>query len=97
MLSLPPLLSVSPLIAAAFFTLLLGIAMIATGLVRIYFAAQLDAPLRRPVLLAGLLTLSIGVIILGSRLDRARIAVARPLIETRNGLLRRHGFRYPDF
>jgi uncharacterized membrane protein HdeD (DUF308 family) len=52
-----------PLIAAAFFTLLLGIAMIATGSVRIYFAAHLEAPLRRPVLFAGLLTLSIGVII----------------------------------
>ena len=55
-----------PLIAAAFFTLLLGIAMIATGLVQSYFAAQLDAPLLRPVLLAGLSTLSIGVIIVAA-------------------------------
>jgi uncharacterized membrane protein HdeD (DUF308 family) len=52
-----------PLIAAAFFTLLLGIAMIATGLVRIYFAAELGASLRGPYLFAGLLTLSVGVII----------------------------------
>jgi uncharacterized membrane protein HdeD (DUF308 family) len=53
-----------PLMAAAFFTLLLGIAMIATGLVRTYFAAHLEAPLRSPVLFAGLLTLSVGVIII---------------------------------
>jgi uncharacterized membrane protein HdeD (DUF308 family) len=53
-----------PLVAAAFFTLLLGIAMIATGLVRTYFAAHLEAPLRSPVLFAGLLTLSVGVIII---------------------------------
>jgi uncharacterized membrane protein HdeD (DUF308 family) len=52
-----------PLVAAAFFTLLLGAAMIATAVVRIVFGAQLDAPLRGPVLGAALLTLCVGVLI----------------------------------
>jgi uncharacterized membrane protein HdeD (DUF308 family) len=52
-----------PLMAAAVFTLLLGAGLIATGVLRIYFAANLDGPLRAPVLLAGLLTLAIGVLI----------------------------------
>ncbi len=51
-----------PLIAAAFFTLLLGAGMIAAGVVRIYLAAHLGAPPRRPVLLAGMLTVLVGVL-----------------------------------
>jgi len=42
-----------PLVAAAFFTLVLGAGMIATGAVRIFLGAHLGAPLRGPVLLAG--------------------------------------------
>jgi len=52
-----------PLVAAAVFTLLLGAAMIATGAVRLFFAAHLQPPLRGPVLLAGLLTLGVGLLI----------------------------------
>jgi uncharacterized membrane protein HdeD (DUF308 family) len=53
-----------PLLAAAFFTLLLGLGMMATGLIRIYFGAHLGAPLRGPVLFAGGLTALVGVLIL---------------------------------
>jgi uncharacterized membrane protein HdeD (DUF308 family) len=53
-----------PLMAAAFFTLLLGAAMIATGVVRIFLGAHLDAPLRTPVLFAGLLTICVGMLII---------------------------------
>jgi uncharacterized membrane protein HdeD (DUF308 family) len=53
-----------PLMAAAFFTLLLGAAMIATGVVRIFLGAHLDVPLRTPVLFAGLLTLCVGMLII---------------------------------
>jgi len=52
-----------PLVAAAFFTLLLGMGMIATGVVRTYLGVHLGAPLRRPVLLAGVLTALVGVLI----------------------------------
>ena len=52
-----------PLVAAAIFTLLLGAAMIATGVIRLMFAAHLQAPLRSPLLLAGLLTLCVGLLI----------------------------------
>lgn len=52
-----------PLVAAAIFTLLLGAAMIATGVIRLMFAAHLQAPLRSPVLSAGLLTLGVGLLI----------------------------------
>ncbi len=52
-----------PLIAAAFFTLLLGAGMIATGVVRVYLGVHLGAPLRGPVLLAGALTALVGVLI----------------------------------
>jgi uncharacterized membrane protein HdeD (DUF308 family) len=52
-----------PLIAAAFFTLLLGAGMIATGVVRAYLGAHLGAPLRGPVLFAGVLTAVVGVLI----------------------------------
>lgn len=52
-----------PLMAAAFFTLLLGTGMIATGLVRIYFAFRLESEVRGPVLLAGVLTALVGILI----------------------------------
>jgi uncharacterized membrane protein HdeD (DUF308 family) len=52
-----------PLVAAAFFTLVLGAGMIATGAVRIFLGAHLGAPLRGPVLLAGGLTALVGVLI----------------------------------
>jgi uncharacterized membrane protein HdeD (DUF308 family) len=52
-----------PVVAAAFFTLLLGAGMIATGIVRIYLGAHLGAPLRGPVLLAGGLTTLVGGLI----------------------------------
>ncbi|MCI0468127.1 MAG: DUF308 domain-containing protein [Beijerinckiaceae bacterium] len=52
-----------PLAAATVFTLLLGASMIATGVIRIFFGAQIDAPLRGPLLLAGALTLLVGVLI----------------------------------
>jgi uncharacterized membrane protein HdeD (DUF308 family) len=53
-----------PLVAAAFFTLLLGAAMVATGVVRIFLGAHLDAPLGGPVLFAGFLTSCFGVLII---------------------------------
>jgi uncharacterized membrane protein HdeD (DUF308 family) len=52
-----------PLIAAPLFTLLMGAGMIATGVVRIYLGAYLGAPLRGPVLLAGVLTALVGILI----------------------------------
>ena len=52
-----------PLVAAAFFTLILGAGMLATGGVRIYLGAHLGAPVRGPVLLAGGLTALVGILI----------------------------------
>jgi uncharacterized membrane protein HdeD (DUF308 family) len=52
-----------PLVAAAFFTLLLGAGMLATGLVRIYLGVHLEAPIRAPILFAGGLTALVGVLI----------------------------------
>jgi uncharacterized membrane protein HdeD (DUF308 family) len=52
-----------PLVAATFFTLVLGAGMVATGVVRIYLGAHLGASVRRPVLLAGVLTALVGVLI----------------------------------
>jgi uncharacterized membrane protein HdeD (DUF308 family) len=52
-----------PLVAAGVFTLLLGAGMIATGVVRIFLGTYLDAPLRGPVLFAGVLTLIVGILI----------------------------------
>ena len=52
-----------PLVAAAFFTLVLGAGMIATGIVRIYLGMHLGAPVRGPVLLAGGLTALVGLLI----------------------------------
>jgi uncharacterized membrane protein HdeD (DUF308 family) len=53
-----------PLMAAAVFTLLLGAGMIATGGIRIAFGAQLDPPLRGPLLFAGVITLLVGILII---------------------------------
>ncbi len=53
-----------PLVAAAAFTLLLAAGMIATGTFRLFLGANLDPPLRGPVIFAGALTLLIGVLIL---------------------------------
>lgn len=53
-----------PLIAAAIVTLALGAGLIATGMVRIFFAAGLEGPLKGLILLAGTLTLFIGAIII---------------------------------
>jgi uncharacterized membrane protein HdeD (DUF308 family) len=52
-----------PLVAAGFFTFLLGAGMIATGVVRMFLGAYLDASLRGPVLFAGFLTLLVGLLI----------------------------------
>jgi uncharacterized membrane protein HdeD (DUF308 family) len=52
-----------PLVAAAFFTLVLGAGMITTGIVRIYLGMHLGAPVRGPVLLAGGLTALVGLLI----------------------------------
>jgi uncharacterized membrane protein HdeD (DUF308 family) len=52
-----------PLVAARFFTLMLGAGMIATGVVRMFLGAYLDASLRGPVLFAGFLTLLVGLLI----------------------------------
>lgn len=52
-----------PLVAAAFFTLVLGAGMIATGAVRISLGVHLGAPLRAPVLFAGGLTALVGILI----------------------------------
>lgn len=53
-----------PLMAAAVFTLLLGAGMIATGVIRIAFGAQLGPPLRGPLLFAGVITLLVGILII---------------------------------
>jgi uncharacterized membrane protein HdeD (DUF308 family) len=52
-----------PLVAEAFFTLVLGAGMIATGVTRIYLGVRLGASPRHPVLLAGVLTALVGVLI----------------------------------
>jgi uncharacterized membrane protein HdeD (DUF308 family) len=52
-----------PFVAAAFFTLVLGAGMIATGDARIYLGARFGASPRHPVLLAGVLTALVGVLI----------------------------------
>lgn len=52
-----------PLAAAAVFTLLLGAGMIATGAIRIFLGAHFESPLRGPFLLAGALTVLVGVLI----------------------------------
>ena len=52
-----------PFVAAAFFSLVLGAGMIATGVARIYLGARFGASARHPVLLAGVLTALVGVLI----------------------------------
>jgi uncharacterized membrane protein HdeD (DUF308 family) len=52
-----------PLVAAAFFTLVLGAGMIATGGARIYLGVRFGASPRHPVLLAGVLSALVGVLI----------------------------------
>jgi uncharacterized membrane protein HdeD (DUF308 family) len=53
-----------PFIAAAIFTLVLGIAMLLTGLIRIYFGFRIAKALRGMVILAGIVTSFVGVLIL---------------------------------
>ncbi len=53
-----------PLIAAAFFTLLLGTGMIVTGLIRLYLGLQFDDGIRGPVVLASIVTSLAGFLIL---------------------------------
>lgn len=55
-----------PLMAAAVFTLVLGTAMVAMGVIRIYVGARLGPGARGPGILAGFITMAVGaVIILG--------------------------------
>ncbi|MEW6438683.1 MAG: DUF308 domain-containing protein [Pseudomonadota bacterium] len=53
-----------PLMAAALFTLLLGIAMFVTGLIRIYVGTQLNKDVRTIVILAGIVTSLVGLVVL---------------------------------
>jgi uncharacterized membrane protein HdeD (DUF308 family) len=53
-----------PLIAAVIFTLVLGAALLVTGIVRIYLATHFHDGARRPVLLAGAVTALVGLVIL---------------------------------
>lgn len=52
-----------PLMAATVFTLVLGIAMVALGLIRIYIGSHLGPGARRPALLSGLVAAAVGVVI----------------------------------
>jgi uncharacterized membrane protein HdeD (DUF308 family) len=53
-----------PIMAAAVFTLVLGVGMFATGLLRIYVGSHLGPGGRRAPLLAGFVTLAVGGVIL---------------------------------
>lgn len=53
-----------PLMAAAVFTLLLGAALFATGLIRIYVGGQMNKGVRGIVILAGFVTSLVGLVIL---------------------------------
>ncbi|HEY5225761.1 MAG TPA: DUF308 domain-containing protein [Methylovirgula sp.] len=53
-----------PLMAAAVFTLVLGVGMFATGLIRIYVGSHLGAGVRLASLVAGFVTLAVGGVIL---------------------------------
>jgi uncharacterized membrane protein HdeD (DUF308 family) len=53
-----------PFVAAAVFTLTLGIAMLVTGLLRIYFGLRLKKGMRGLVILAGLVTFFVGILII---------------------------------
>lgn len=52
-----------PLMAAAVFTLVLGVAMIAMGIIRIYVGTHLGPGARWPAIFAGSVTAAVGVII----------------------------------
>jgi uncharacterized membrane protein HdeD (DUF308 family) len=52
-----------PFVAAAVFTLALGMAMLATGVLRIYFGLRLAKGLRGLVILAGAVTFLVGILI----------------------------------
>jgi uncharacterized membrane protein HdeD (DUF308 family) len=53
-----------PIVAALFFTFVLGAALVATGLLRIILAIMLGRGARWPLLLAGFVTALLGIIIL---------------------------------
>jgi uncharacterized membrane protein HdeD (DUF308 family) len=53
-----------PIMAAAVFTLLLGIALFVTGIIRIYVGTQLNKDVRGIVILAGIVTSVVGLIVL---------------------------------
>jgi uncharacterized membrane protein HdeD (DUF308 family) len=53
-----------PFVAAAVFTLALGIAMLFTGLIRIYFGFRMAKGMRGLVVLAGLVTSFVGLLII---------------------------------
>jgi len=53
-----------PLMAAAVFTLLLGAAMLATGVIRIYIGTHLGKSVRGSVIFAGIVTAVVGFIII---------------------------------
>jgi uncharacterized membrane protein HdeD (DUF308 family) len=53
-----------PLMAAALFTLLLGVAMFVTGLIRIYVGTHLNKDVRTIVVLAGVVTSVVGLVVL---------------------------------
>jgi uncharacterized membrane protein HdeD (DUF308 family) len=53
-----------PLIAAALFTLLLGAAMLITGLIRIYVGSHLGKEVRGIVIFAGIVTSLVGLVVL---------------------------------
>jgi uncharacterized membrane protein HdeD (DUF308 family) len=53
-----------PLMAAAVFTLVLGVGMFAMGILRVYVGSHLGPGARLPVLIAGAITAVVGVIII---------------------------------
>ncbi|MDR3408941.1 MAG: DUF308 domain-containing protein [Methylovirgula sp.] len=53
-----------PLMAAAVFTLLLGVALFVTGVIRIYVGTQLNKDVRGIVILAGIVTSLVGLVVL---------------------------------
>jgi len=52
-----------PFLAAAVFTLILGIALVVTGCMRIYIGTHLGKPTRTMVILAGIVTAFVGLLI----------------------------------
>lgn len=53
-----------PLIAALFFTFVLGAAILVIGILRIFLATQLGRGARGPLLLAGIVTALVGIVVL---------------------------------